>query len=106
MSQKGQQQTQQNSIRLPSDATLRHAVKLSIADDKPIQLDYWTDSLEKKALIGAKDNNEKLLVKNEEEYTSCIKKIYKSETEYIVVTENTIYIVSNDIPTKKISSFE
>ena len=91
------------NYRLPSDVTLKHAAKLSIVDDKPIMLDYWTASLDKKALIGAKDNGEKLLVKSEDEYTSCIQKFYKSGTEYIVITENSIYIVSNEIPTRKIS---
>ena len=92
-----------SNYRLPSDVTLKHADKLSIVEDKPIMLDYWTASLDKKALIGAKDNGEKLLVKSEDEYTSTIAKFYKSSTEYIVITENSIYIVSNEIPTRKIS---
>jgi hypothetical protein len=91
------------NYRLPSDVTMKHAAKLSIVDDKPILLDYWTASLDKKALIGAKENGEKLLVKSEDEYTSIIAKFYKSGTEYIVITENSIYIVSNEIPTRKIS---
>jgi hypothetical protein len=66
--------------------------------------DYWTNSLEKTVLIGVKENQEKLLVKSEEEYTSPIAKIYKVGTEYIVVTENSIYIVDVAIPTKRISS--
>ena len=45
------------NYRLPSDVTMKHAAKLGIVDDKPILLDYWTASLDKKALIGAKDNN-------------------------------------------------
>ena len=91
------------NYRLPSDVTMKHAAKLSIVDDKPILLDYWAASLDKKALIGAKENGEKLLVKSEDEYTSTIAKFYKSGTEYIVITENSIYIVSNEIPTRKIS---
>jgi hypothetical protein len=91
------------NYRLPSDVTLQHAAKLSIVDDKPILLDYWTSSLEKKALVGVRDNGEKLLVKSEEEYTSTIAKFYKSGTEYIIITENSIYIVCNEIPTRKIS---
>jgi len=91
------------NYRLPSDITMKHASKISIVDDKPIMMDYWTVSLDKKALIGARDNGDKLLVKSEEEYTSTIQKFYKSGTEYIVITENSIYIVSNDIPTRKIS---
>lgn len=92
-----------SNYKLPSEITLKHASKLAIVEDKPIMLDYWTDSLEKKALIGAKENGEKLLVKNEQEYTSSIAKFYKSGSEYIIITENSIYIVSNEIPTRKIS---
>jgi hypothetical protein len=91
------------NYRLPSDVTLKHAAKISIVDDKPIMMDYWAASLDKKALIGARENGEKLLVKSEDEYTSTIQKFYKSGTEYIVITENSIYLVSNDIPTRKIS---
>jgi hypothetical protein len=91
------------SYRLPSDVTLKHAAKLSIVEDKPIMFDYWTASLDKKALIGARENGEKLLVKSEDEYTSTIAKFYKSSTEYIIITENSIYVVSNEIPTRKIS---
>ena len=91
------------NYRLPSEVTLKHAVKLSIVEDKPIMLDYWTASLDKKALIGAKESGEKLLVKSEDEYTSGISKICKSGAEFIIITENSIYIVSADIPPRKIS---
>ena len=91
------------NYRLPGDTTLQHASKLSIVDDKPIMLDYWTASMDKKALIGVKDTGEKLLVKSEEEYTSPISKFYKSGSDYIIITENSIYIVSADIPTRKIT---
>jgi hypothetical protein len=92
-----------DSYRLPSDVTLKHAAKIGMVEDKPIMLDYWTASLDKKALIGVKENGEKLLVRSEEEYTSSIAKFYKSGTEYIIITENSIYLVSSDIPTRKIS---
>lgn len=91
------------NYRLPSDVTMKHASKLAIVDDKPIMLDYWAPSLDKKALVGARENGEKLLVKSEDEYTSTIQKFYKSGTEYIIITENSIYIVASDIPTRKIS---
>jgi hypothetical protein len=91
------------NYRLPSDITLKHAAKLAIVEDKPIMLDYWSVSLDKKALVGVKDSGEKLLVKSEDEYTSPIAKFYKSNTEYIIITENSIYLVSSDIPTRKIS---
>jgi len=91
------------NYRLPSDVTMKHAAKLAIVDDKPILLDYWAPSLDKKALVGARENGEKMLVKSEDEYTSTIAKFYKSGSEYIVITENSIYIVSNEIPTRRIS---
>ena len=92
-----------SNYRLPGDITLKHACKLAIVEDKPILFDYWTNSLDKKALIGVKENGEKLLVKSEDEYTSSIAKFYKSGSEYIIITENSIYIVSSEIPTRKIS---
>lgn len=93
----------ESNYRLPNDTTLKHAAKLSIVEDKPIMLDYWTISLDKKALIGAKENGEKLLVRSDEEYTSTITKFYKSVNDYIIITENSIYIVSSEIPTRRIS---
>jgi len=87
----------------PSNQTLQHCVKLSIVDDKPIMLDYWTESLDNNVLIGVRETGEKLLVKSENEYTSPVSKIYKSGNEYIVVTENSIYISSSKIATKRIS---
>ena len=42
-------------------------------------------------------------IKNPEEYTSPIQKIFKVGECYIICTENSIYIVSNSISTKKIS---
>ena len=89
--------------RLPDATTLQNISKIAISEDKPIMMDYWTASLDKKALIGAKDNGEKLLVKSEDEYTSPIEKIYKVETEYIIVTENSLYIVNSKVSTKRIS---
>jgi hypothetical protein len=91
-----------SNYRLPDDVTMKHASKLAIVEDKPIMFDYWTSSLEKKALIGVKDSGEKVLVKSEEEYTSSIAKVYKSGNDYIIITENSIYVVCNQIPTRKI----
>lgn len=93
----------ENKYNMPSTLCMSNCCKLSISEDKPIMLDYWTDSLDKTVLVGVRDNQEKLLVKNEEEYTSPILKIYKVENEYIIVTENSIYVVSSEIPTRRIS---
>tara|TARA_B110000008_G_C16978110_1_gene566994 strand:+ start:6332 stop:6622 length:291 start_codon:yes stop_codon:yes gene_type:complete len=91
-------------MKIPSEGVLKHASKIAITDDKPILLDYWADSYgDANVLIGVKENDEKLLVRSSEEYTSPISKIFKVCEEYIVITENSIYIVSTEIPTKRIS---
>jgi len=92
------------NYRLPESSTLLQCAKLAIVEDKPIMLDYWVNSIEKKAIIGVKENKEKLLVKSEDEYTSPINKIFKVGKEYIIVTENSIYLVDVEIPTKRIAS--
>ena len=91
------------STPLPGETTMKNVAKLAIVEDKPIMMDYWTNSLNKTVLIGVKDNQEKLLVKSEEEYTSPVSKIYKVGKEYIIMTENSIYIVDVEIPTKRIT---
>jgi len=97
--------TTNESERLPEQSTLLNAARLAVTEDKPIILDYWVGSLQKTVLIGVKEDNEKLLVKSEEEYTSPIVKIFKgSPVDYIVMTENSIYIVDSGIPTKRISA--
>jgi hypothetical protein len=98
--------TESASYRSPSYKTMEHAVKLAIVEDKPIMMDYWTGSLDKTVLIGVRDDEtkEKILVRSEEEYTSPVAKIYKIEEEFIVMTENSIYIVDHKIPTKRISA--
>jgi hypothetical protein len=92
-----------DGFRLPEISTLQQATKISIVEDKPILFDYWIDSLSKKVLIGVKENQEKLLVKDAEQYTSPIIKIYKNASEYIIITENSIYIVDVNINIKRIT---
>jgi hypothetical protein len=89
--------------RVPEEVTFTNVCKIAITEDKPIMMDYWLSSIEKKALIGVRENNEKLLVKSEEEYTSPIQKIFRAGNEFIIMTENSLYIVDNKIPTKRIT---
>ena len=65
--------------------------------------DYWTSSLDNDVIIGVREGGEKLLVKTEDEYTSPISKIYKVDQEYIIVTENSIYVITSEVLTKRIS---
>jgi len=104
----------QPGYRTPSVKTLQFIYKLSIIKDMPVMTDYWISSLEKKSIIGVKTNGsvgpdgkevqERLLVKSEEEYTSQISAMYKIEQEYVIMTENSIYVVDINIPSKRISS--
>ena len=94
---------EQSNYRLPHGTTMQHASKLAIVEDKPVMMDYWVNSVEKKVIIGVRESGEKLLVKNEEEYTSPIGKVYKVKEDYIIETENSLYIVDCAIDTKKIS---
>jgi hypothetical protein len=90
--------------RLPTEKSLQNAAKLSIVEERPIMMDYWTDSLDKKVMIGVRNDEKKMLIRSEEEYTSYIEKIFRiNNKDFIIMTENSIYIVDKDIPTKKIS---
>ena len=86
---------EKTSFRLPPASLWESIAKLSIVEDKPIMLDYWKDSLEKKVVIG---------VKNSEEYTSPIVNLLKSGDVLIICTENSIYLVSAEIKKKYIKN--
>jgi hypothetical protein len=91
---------------LPSATTLLTAAKLAQQLDRPIQLDYYADTCIKKAVIGEDPDSpekEKILIKNNDEYTSLIKKVYKAGDDFIVLTENSIYIVSGKVERRKLN---
>ena len=90
--------------RLPSNSTMQHAAKFAIMDDRPIMLDYWADSLDKEIIIGKYDNGEKILVRATDEYTSPIKKMFQCSGEWIILTENSIYIVDKEIESRMIGN--
>lgn len=89
---------------IPPANVLMRAAQVAVDQDKPIYLDYYADSIEKKCCIGVKEDNSKHLIKSNDEYTSTIENIFKCESCYIVATENSLYIVSTEIPVKKILS--
>ena len=89
--------------KLPCELVMKHVSKLSIEKDKPIMLDYWSQSLAKSVVIGVRGGEGGEKLKNEDEYTSPISKVFKVGVQYIVETENSLYIVSAEIPTKRIS---
>jgi hypothetical protein len=85
----------------PPASVLVRAAQVSIEQDKPIYLDYYQDSVEKKCCIGVRET-EKLLVKSDSEYTSSIESVFKCDSCYIVMTENSLYIISTETPIRKI----
>lgn len=89
---------------VPSTTTLAHAARLAIQNDKPIMLDYYVDTAVGKAFLGEDaDTKEKVLVKSKDEFTSSIAKTFKVGDDFLIMTENSIYIVSGKITKKRIS---
>jgi hypothetical protein len=92
-------------VDLPNEKVLSHAAKLAMENDKPILLDYYMDTKLGRAFLGEDaETKEKILVKNPDEYTSPVQKMFKAKDDYIIMTENSIYIVSGNIKKKTISS--
>ena len=88
-------------MALPSGNVLLRAAQISVDEDCPIYLDYYRDSVEKKCCIGVQDGT-KYLAKSSTEYTSSIQNVFKCDNAYIVMTENSLYIVDAGIPIKRI----
>jgi len=92
-------------VGLPNEKTLKHAARLAIEQDKPVMFDYYMDTRDGKAFLGEDaGTKEKMLVRSEEEYTSPIQKIFKVSEDFIVITENSIYIISGATKKKTISA--
>jgi hypothetical protein len=92
-------------VVLPSAPVLTHAARLAIEQDKPIQLDYYSDSANGKAFLGEDaETKEKMLVKSAEEFTSLVQKVYKVAEDYLIMTENSIYLVSGKIQKRRIQA--
>ena len=84
--------------RLPDDSTMLYATKLALKENKPIHLTYWLDSLNNKVVIYTdKKTNERVILKDKEEYTSPIVQKYNNKGDCICCTENSIYIVAETI---------
>ena len=88
------------SVAMPQPETLVQAFKLSLKEGLPIESYFYQDSCNGKIYI-CSGESEKIIYKNNEEHTSKINNIYKSGNSYLVVTENTIYIISADCKVAK-----
>jgi hypothetical protein len=90
---------------LPGAATLLQASKIAIEQDRAIMLDYFRQTTNGTAFLGQDqtDPNERVLVKSKEEFTSLIKKLYKVGDDLIILTENSLYVVSGKIQKRKVN---
>ena len=80
------------NLPMPSEKTLQQAFKLGLIMEKQICGYFYVDSIKGKVSIETHEG-EKIIYKNENEHTSRILNTYKTDSSYIVVTENTIYIL-------------
>jgi hypothetical protein len=89
---------------LPSPATLLQAAKFAIEQDRAIMLDYYRQTANGTAFLGEDPaTQERILVKSKEEFTSLVKKLYKAGDDFIILTENSLYIVSGKIQKRKVN---
>lgn len=93
-----------NTEILPSAAALLQASRIAMQEDRPIQIDYYADTATQKAFLGEDPTTkERLLVKSADEFTSLVQRIFKAGDDYIITTENSLYIVSNKIQKRRIN---
>lgn len=89
---------------IPSAMLLQQAAKLAIEQDRAILLDYYEQTANGTAFLGEDpETKERILVKSKEEFTSLIKKLYKVADDFIILTENSIYLVSGKIQKRKVN---
>jgi hypothetical protein len=90
---------------MPSPAVLTQTAKLAMKKDKAIHLDYYVETATGKAFLGQDTTTgEKMLVKSMEEFTSLVQNNYKVGEDYIIETENSIYIVNGKLQKRRIEA--
>lgn len=89
------------SNQLPTAETLQNAFKLSLKTQKEIDTYFYLSSLSDGNTPSEASlrtvNGETTIYKNSDEHSTSVSNIYTSGNSFIVVTENTIHIVSNGI---------
>lgn len=89
----------------PHHTTLKHASLIAMKQDKPIMLDYYSNSLQKQCKLVKTQDKDTILYKSQEEYTSPLQKLFKIDTsvqgdgrcDMIAISENSIYIVHSNV---------
>jgi len=98
---RGQQSGTSSALPLPSAETLVKAMKLSLKLAKPLDFYFYEESCRDGVCI-MHDGEDMVIYKNDDERTSPISKTFKSEDQFIVITENTIYIISAQTPIRNL----
>lgn len=96
-----QQPVSSSGLPLPSADTLVKAMKLSLKLAKPLDFYFYEESCRDGICI-MHDGEDMVIYKNDDERTSPISKTFKSEEQFIVITENTIYIISANTPIRNL----
>ena len=92
------------ATQVPHPSILTYAANLAIQQDKPIMLDYYVDTAVGRAFLGEDEAaKQRVLVKSKDEFTSSIARTLKVGDDFIIMTENSIYIVSGKITRKRIN---
>ena len=102
-----EQQSSSSTTTTPHATTLKHASSIAIEQDRPIMLDYYASSISRACKLVKTQDQDTVLYKNTEEYTSPLQKVFQidasqtdSGKDIICMSENSIYIVHSNIINK------
>ena len=87
-------------VNLLSYESLKQAAKLSLEKDKALNFDYYIHSIEKKCKVVKTPEDDKVLFKSQDEYTSPIIKLLSpcsKENILFCETQNSLYIVHSNM---------
>lgn len=84
----------------PSPTTRRHAQRIAAEYGKPVSMEYFT----KDTFLGIDStSSRKVLVQSVNTYSVDIQKVYKTSSEYIIVTGESVNIVPGTMPMRRIA---
>ena len=87
-------------VKLLSYESLKQAARLSMEKDKALHFDYYIPSIEKNCKVVKTPQEEKILFKSQDEYTSPIIKLLSpcsKEDILFCETQNSLYIVHSNM---------
>jgi len=81
---------------------IAHVARLSIEQKRPINLHFYEDSIAKTCFIGVSGES-KRLERSDTDFSPPIQSIMRinEEMELVIMTENSIYVVSSEIPVRR-----